>query len=668
MSIDSRSPWSGPNALGTFVRKSVGGGQTTCIEASARQASSLKDRDAGQPMSDLVPESQPSGLRMLLRGTSQLQGFPAAREAFRRAAAQWEALIQTQVTIVVDVDFGPTLFGEPFDDDVVSATDAQVLGGNSVYPAFRAAAISEAESARRVSIYSSLPSRVVPTDQGERAGIATSSATLRALGLIARTPDLEDERGAFGAPPAIGFNSKFNFDFDSSDGIDSDKLDFEAMAVHELGHVLGFVSTVGQQELDLTVDAQPSIWDLFRVCPDSGQAGLTGATRLLSSGGEQSFFTGDRALALSTGRPDGQGGDGREASHWKDDNLTGETIGVMDPTIGPGEHYSMTSDDVLVLETIGFRLRSLFLVPLISGRPQTGGMPGPPSGLGFVSHTQYSIAVPAGATGLRIDLNGNQDVDLFARFGQRVFNQGFRPESDYFSATDSGSESITITASASPPLKQGTYYIAVANFGPGDADYTVTATITGGNNTRPPAIFDIRAQLEGDSLRLDCAAVDLDADLAGAEVSLLDESDRVAGSSSIAIESGDSRHSVSGLSLAGMKLVPTALRASVVLIDRAGNRSPEGAVDFSKAERGGLTLRSASFDGSRLTLKVSGAADDLQLEINGQNVAPPLKIKAKGSAKLVINGDASQLGLKAGANRIRVRNSQGWSNIQILSS
>jgi hypothetical protein len=45
------------------------------------------------------------------------------------------------------------------------------------------------------------------------------------------------------------------------------------------------------------------------------------------------------------------------------------------------------------------------------------------------------------------------------------------------------------------------------------------------------------------------------------------------------------------------------------------------------------------------------------------------KIKKKGSgAKLVINGDSSQLALQLGANRIRVKNANGWSNILILST
>ena len=100
----------------------------------------------------------------------------------------------------------------------------------------------------------------------------------------------------------------------------------------------------------------------------------------------------------------------------------------------------------------------------------------------MLSHTHYSIEVPAGATQLKIALIGNQDVDLFARFGSPVFNNGHTVAADYGSTTDTGSETIIVTPLSSPALRAGIYYIAVANFGPGDADFTVTATVAGERN------------------------------------------------------------------------------------------------------------------------------------------------------------------------------------------
>lgn len=672
----NRSAWLGPNRLGIFVSKMVDG-RTVCLEASAEQAAGLRDRDPSLPLNELVPESDPSrsqktSLKIILRGTQQLRGFPAATEAFKRAAARWEALILSQLTIVVDVDFGPASFGKPYEQNVAGSTDAQVLGGNSLYPAVRAGLISEAYAPDKASLYNSLPLKMVPTDGGESAGMAATSATLRALGVINQVADPGAELSSFGPPPAIALNSSLNFDFDPGDGIAPDKLDFEAIAIHEIGHILGFISFAGQRETDSSLEVEPSIWDLFRVRPDTPASDFTAAPRIISSGGEQSFFERDAVMPLSTGRPDGTGGDGRQASHWKDDGLTGKYIGAMDPTIGFGEHHFITDNDIAVLYAIGYRAigvnQTSQLIPLISGQPQNGGMVAPPPNVGVVSHTQFIIAVPSGATQLRIDLNGTQDIDLFARFGERVFIQGFRVESDYFSAGDSGSETITITPSSDRPLRHGIYYIAIANFGPGETLFTVTATVSGGAISRAPAIFNVKPHLEGDSLELSYTAVDLDADFATADLGILDESGRpLKQASSFAISPGNSTRIESQLSISAMRAIPTATRANLVLVDRNGNRSSEAIVDLTRPETGGLTVTGGSFDGSRLTLNTRGLTDGLQIEVNGQVVAPPRGIKVKGSGKLMIKGDAGKLALQQGPNRIRVRNINGWSNIFLLS-
>ena len=99
-----------------------------------------------------------------------------------------------------------------------------------------------------------------------------------------------------------------------------------------------------------------------------------------------------------------------------------------------------------------------------------------------------------------------------------------------------------------------------------------------------------------------------------------------------------------------------------MLIDRAGNRSPEATVEFSQPQTDpvGLTIKSASFNGAKLVLKVQGSVADLGLEINGQLIARKIKINGSGS-KLTIKGEATQLNLRTGANLIRVKNAQGWS-------
>lgn len=121
-------------------------------------------------------------------------------------------------------------------------------------------------------------------------------------------------------------------------------------------------------------------------------------------------------------------------------------------------------------------------VILISGTAQTGSIAAPTlSGVGVLDTTQFTILVPNGATQLKVDLTGNQDVDLYVRFGQRIAIANGGVVADATSETAANFESVTITPASSPALQAGTYFIAVSNFGLSTANFTLTATITGGN-------------------------------------------------------------------------------------------------------------------------------------------------------------------------------------------
>src|SRR5262249_50490106 len=119
-----------------------------------------------------------------------------------------------------------------------------------------------------------------------------------------------------------------------------------------------------------------------------------------------------------------------------------------------------------------------------SGEAQTGSIVGPPVSGGVIYRPEYSIFVPPGASELKIDLSGNQNLDLLARFDKPVFPNvpggGFEPPDHISNNPGVTPESISITPSSSPPLRSGLYYIAVANFGPGAANFNLTATVTGG--------------------------------------------------------------------------------------------------------------------------------------------------------------------------------------------
>src|SRR5882724_8880570 len=62
-----------------------------------------------------------AGLRIVLHATTQLEQNQTAKNAFIAAANRWEAIISTPITVVIDVDFGTTFFGQPYDPSVIGA-------------------------------------------------------------------------------------------------------------------------------------------------------------------------------------------------------------------------------------------------------------------------------------------------------------------------------------------------------------------------------------------------------------------------------------------------------------------------------------------------------------------------------------------------------------------
>jgi hypothetical protein len=327
--------------------------------ATAEETLLIADRDAAGPLqtiSSYAPTAQ-TGLRIMLRATSQLESNPQAKAAFIRAASLWESLVRTPMTIILDIDYGPTCFGAQVESDVIGFTNPQLLIGDPIYLRFLSKLLDNASTEHELGLYYSMPQPTLPTDQGETSAIISPSPVFRALGLIDRYADAAPDPPFFGPPPAIWLNSTLPYDFDYSDGIDEDKYDFDAVLSRELGRVLGFYSAVGRLEVDPDAVLAASAWDVFRLPPNTSIESFSMMARILESGGNHFFFMGDDDLPLSTGRPDSSGGDGRAASHWKDDLILGTRIGIMDPTIPLGKRQTVTLNDVEALDLFGYALR-----------------------------------------------------------------------------------------------------------------------------------------------------------------------------------------------------------------------------------------------------------------------------------------------------------------------
>ena len=287
------------------------------------------------------------GLTIILRSTAQLNSFPAAKAAYRRAADRWEAAIRTPITIVIDVFF------LQLPPEIAGFTQPQFLYGDNIYPEVRSGLISGASNGSDLHLYLRTPQNSLPTDIGAAADGISTSANFRALGMISPVADPVGERPFFGRPPLIGLNAFYPWDFDPTDGIDADKLDFDGVVVHEMGHILGFVSSVGDNEFDPNGSVRPTVLDMFRFRPGITLPNFPSQNRILSSGGDQIFYGMGPRLPLSTGRADGSGGDGAQAGHWQFQWPDPE-IGVMTPFVDFGWRLFLTHNDLVAFDTIGY--------------------------------------------------------------------------------------------------------------------------------------------------------------------------------------------------------------------------------------------------------------------------------------------------------------------------
>ena len=296
---------------------------------------------------------------IVINPNATLAGNAPALAAFNRAAAQWEAIIADPITVNIDArlaSLGPGILG---------STAAVTLSADyySIGSAMYVDSLNEPDDA----IVGALP--LNPTfklpagfSTEPQLNLSLTKANAKALGFTGLD-------GPFGASDgSIEFSNNFNFDFDNSDGVTPGAFDFETVAAHEIGHLLGFISEVDYVDfvlsLNLTADdVMPTTLDMFRFenggADDPGAVGeFTTTPRSLEPGVDAVFDQindsgeSDAEVRLSTGLTQG---DGRQASHWKDSL----GLGIMDPTLFPGELVGIGPNDARALDLIGYEINSV---------------------------------------------------------------------------------------------------------------------------------------------------------------------------------------------------------------------------------------------------------------------------------------------------------------------
>lgn len=306
-----------------------------------------------------------------------------AQQGFQAAAARWSNLLHDNVTINLTVGF--------------NALSGGILGQAGTaqnfysYSTVRNALAADATSAADATAVTHLPGGSTfnmlinrTSDNPHGAGSATpyldndggannktlhiADAEAKALGLAITPQTLS---GCIGTCDGfIQFNSNFNFDFNPNNGTDANAFDFVGVAAHEIGHTLGFISGVDILDGNSPPYNGPfndnqfvyvSALDMFRYSTLSSAQGVIDWT----ADNRAKYFSLDGTTMGPQFATGVNFGDGRQASHWKDDIF----IGLMDPTAGLGETLHITANDTRAMDVIGWNVAA---VPEPSGWAMLG--------------------------------------------------------------------------------------------------------------------------------------------------------------------------------------------------------------------------------------------------------------------------------------------------------
>lgn len=266
------------------------------------------------------------------------------KTAMNSAAVLWSQYISDPITVKIEVKWQTGL-------GALASTDQNLLGYS--YANIRNSMITDAaDEGTNDTIVASLPSSLsatVPDNWTLQPFILTSQANLKALGVTTETAWVTNDLDWTVNDATITFDSSSVFDFD---GILNGwtGYDFVTVAAHEIGHVLGFNSFVDFISGG-PAGVYPTTLDLFRFADGDVTTGnFSSKSRNLTPATTAYFDDAAFEYAMSTGVT----GDGRQASHWKDDALTSNHIGLMDPTIATGTFWVPTQADLRALDLIGY--------------------------------------------------------------------------------------------------------------------------------------------------------------------------------------------------------------------------------------------------------------------------------------------------------------------------
>lgn len=295
--------------------------------------------------------------KALIIALNPVPGMDAnALSGFQSAANYWQSKLADNVTVNINVGFsalGPGILGSAGSTSqvfsVANTRNALINDASTATDILATANLSALSGAGGMGFFtqvnSELGSTVVSFDNDNSNNnrfLDLNTANAKALGLL----------GATATPDAsITFSSSFSWDFDQSNGVGAGLQDFVGVAIHEIGHALGFVS--GVDIVDAYIGDATNL-DNFAIFSTLDMFRYSSAGDLNLAAGAAAYFSLDGGITSLGGFSTGSfNGDGRQASHWKD-NLG---LGIMDPTANPaGQINTPSALDLVAFDAIGWDL------------------------------------------------------------------------------------------------------------------------------------------------------------------------------------------------------------------------------------------------------------------------------------------------------------------------
>jgi hypothetical protein len=300
------------------------------------------------------------------QGVSQTQ-----MAAFEMAGKIWASYLTDNVTINIAVDVQKDFAGNTIagaiarSNDYLFSTYANALK-NDADPTTTDQSVVGTQTFNRSTFearYDAIVSNQLVNSQKMGWQLSINSANAKSVGSVGRGIDTKASNvldGYIVMRDLTGTNTSWSYNFNRQNTVPAKSVDFIGVAVHEIGHVLGFQSSIDRPcagdlsslEYSLGLNErvnEASPLDLFRYSNKSRVGSKTNID--LSVGGDQYFGLGTNG-ANFVGRFDSgvdktKGGNGFQASHW-------QSGGIMDAEIQRGQTAAITGLDLIAFDAIGW--------------------------------------------------------------------------------------------------------------------------------------------------------------------------------------------------------------------------------------------------------------------------------------------------------------------------